>query len=291
MRVGSGHISVDVPDTFEDVTSYVFQERPFDPDKGVPPDRLTVAFEPLPEHVPPAHVISHLRRNLERSAGGTASFTPGKARAGALDAAPLRVDVSGSPATMFVAALRWPGARIARVQYESSRADAAAVFEGVVASVRSIGVRAAPRPGMVRRRAGLLWLEMPVAHAPLSSYSFSADGGRARLFVEDEPGPAGEEPDFEGWVDHGVFDSIEIEPLNEGSFAADRRPIEERSWRADRIGEEGDYLGSTWFRVAWVSLSEGAAARVWMIERERPELGDACWADIVATIRRTAESP
>ena len=291
MKLDVGRLSIEVPDAFEDVTSYVFVEHLRDEDAGASPDRLSVSFEPMPEHVPPAELIAIARRSMERSAGGAASFTGGSAAAGRLPAATLRVDVPGSPVAMFLAVFRWPGGLAGKVQYESRRPDAAAVFDRVVASIRPIGVRAAPPPGFVRRRAGRLWLEIPVAHAPLSSYVFAANGGRARLFVDDEGGPPGEEPDFESWVDHGVFESIEVEPLNEGACAADRRPVEERSWRADRIGEEGDHLGSTWFRVAWISFAEGPAAHVWMMEDETPEIGDACWPDVVAGIRLLAEGP
>lgn len=290
MRIDAGRLAVEIPDGFEDVTAYVFEERPFDPDEG-PADRLSVSFEPMPESVSAADVIASARRAMERSAGGSAAFAEGSAQAGRLAAATLRVEVAGSPGKMFLAALRWPGGLVAKVQYESRREDAAAVLERVVASVRPIGVRAAPPPGFVRRRAGSLWLEMPEAHAPITSYSFSADGGRARLFVEGGPVAPGEEPDFERLVRHGLSESIEVEPLNEGACAADGRPLEHRSWRADRVGAEGDALASTWFRAAWLAVGEGAAARVWMIEAGSPAVGDACWEDVLATMQPVGESP
>lgn len=291
MRIDAGRLAVEIPDAFEDVTSYVFEERPFDPDGGGSPDRLSVSFEPMPERVAPAEMIASVRRAMERAAGGTAAFTEGSAQAGRLPAATLRVEIAGSAGAMFTAAFRWPGGLMARIGYASRREDAAPVFERVVASVRPIGVRAAPPAGLVRRRAGRLWLEVPAAHAPIALYTFEADGGRARLFVETEPGPPGEAPDFERWIPHGPSDAIEVEPLNEGACAADRRPIEHRSWRADRLGPEGDALGSTWFRAAWIAVGEGAAARVWMVEAGSPAAGDAAWEDVLATIEPLPEGP
>lgn len=291
MKIDAGRIEAEVPDELEDVTSYVFSEEPFDPDKGLPRDRLSVSFEPVPERVPPSEVIAYLRRTMTRAGPGGASFTEGSAKAGALDAATLKVELPGAPATLFLAVLRWPGGLVAKVHYESSRDDAAAVMARIVASIRPIGVRALPPPGFVRRRAGRLWLEMPATHAPLSSFAFSAGGGKSRLFIETEPAAPGAEPDFESLVDHGVFESIEVEPLDEGSCPLDRRPIEQRSWRADRISEQADHLGSTWFRVAWITVAEGAAARVWMIENGSPEIGDALWPEIIAGIQVSVGGP
>lgn len=290
MKIETGHLCIDVPDTFEDVTSYVFDARPDAPKEGGPPDRLSVAFEPMPAHISEGALIAQLRRTMERQAGPLASFEEGSATAGKLPLATLSITFAGSPGGMFFAAFRWPGDLAGRLQYESSREDAATVFNHIATSVRAIGVRAAPPPGLVRRRAGPLWICLPETLAPVSSYTFSTGGGRARLFL-DEEGTPGEAPRFEAWVDHGPSDILEIEPLNEGAFAADRRPIEERAWRVDRLSAEGDPLGSTWFRVAWVSFEEGRAARVWMIERQTPRTGDACWDDIVAGIQLAPGAP
>jgi hypothetical protein len=291
MRLDTGRISIEVPDVFEDVTSYVFEEAPVAPGKGAPEDRLALSFEPMPEHVTAVEFISSLRRTMERLAAGGATFTEESGAAGRIPAAILRALLPGSPQQMCLAAFRWPGGLVAKLQYETTREDAAATFAQITASVRPIGIRRTPPPGYVRRRAGRLWLEVPVALAPLSSYAFSADDGRARLFLENEAGPPGEAPKFDEWISRDLGDSIEVESLNEGSLAADRRPIEERSWRADRISEEGDPLGSTWFFAAWLSFPEGPPARVWMSEDGTPEIGDTRWPEIVAELRPSTGSP
>lgn len=287
MRLDACRLSIDVPDAFEDRTSYAFEE-PFNPGKEAPPDRLSIGFEPLPESVAPADMTAHLRRALEKGGGGPSVLSEGRVKAGSAEAATLSVTTPDAPGGAFVAALRWPGGLMATLRYESSRPDGAAVFELVVASIRPIGVRAKPPPGLVRRRAGRLWLEVPDDLVPPSAFHFATAGEQARLLVSKEAGGAGAELDLESFIDHSMDDSFEIEKLHEGEGSVDGQPLVTRAWCVDRVEEPGKLLGSTWFSAAWVSFADGASTRLLMIETGSPEAGDACWSDLIAGLRLAA---